>query len=508
MADKYDVIVVGGGNGGLTAAATAAKNGLKTLLIEKHNLPGGCATSFRRGRFEFEASLHELCLFGPKEQPGPVRKMFDELKVDCGWVMIPDAFRSINTSPDGFDVVMPTGVKQYIDAMEKAVPGSRESLTKVFECSERMNRVSDHMYDIGWESHAMDMMCNYREFLKLSVHSVNDVLRRFKVPEKAMQIFDTYWDYIGADSETMSFPVYAIMYYSYLTMGAWMPKMRSHEISVALDKSIRDFGGETWYNTEVTRILAKNGRVYGVETPEGPVFADHVICNIMPHVVYGRMMDKNEVPARALRMENARTIGMRGYCVFLGLDKSREELGIKDYTVFIRNSGDTVKQNAAAGSIATHNTGVYNCTNVVLPDASPEGTCMFIITKLYSADTWKDVAETDYVNTKEKVAKDAVALYEKTTGIKISDCVEECEIATPVTYARYLGTPQGTIYGYKPVKWDGMLNRILDEQHKDYMVKGLRFCGGHAALLDGYSQAYMSGHAIAKFTLKDIKEGV
>ncbi|HOR94705.1 MAG TPA: FAD-dependent oxidoreductase, partial [Spirochaetota bacterium] len=33
---KYDVIVIGAGNAGLTAAATLAKKGVKTLLIEKH----------------------------------------------------------------------------------------------------------------------------------------------------------------------------------------------------------------------------------------------------------------------------------------------------------------------------------------------------------------------------------------------------------------------------------------------------------------------------------------
>ena len=45
MEKRYDVIVVGAGNAGLVAAATTAKNGLGTLLLEKHNLPGGCATS-------------------------------------------------------------------------------------------------------------------------------------------------------------------------------------------------------------------------------------------------------------------------------------------------------------------------------------------------------------------------------------------------------------------------------------------------------------------------------
>ena len=39
---KYDVVVVGAGNAGLSAAMQMALAGKKTLLIEQHNLPGGC----------------------------------------------------------------------------------------------------------------------------------------------------------------------------------------------------------------------------------------------------------------------------------------------------------------------------------------------------------------------------------------------------------------------------------------------------------------------------------
>jgi succinate dehydrogenase/fumarate reductase flavoprotein subunit len=37
-----DAIIIGAGNGGMTAALTVANAGKKVLLLEKHNIPGGC----------------------------------------------------------------------------------------------------------------------------------------------------------------------------------------------------------------------------------------------------------------------------------------------------------------------------------------------------------------------------------------------------------------------------------------------------------------------------------
>ena len=63
MEKHFDCIVVGAGNGGLTAAANTASAGLKTLLLEKHNIPGGCATSFRRGSMQSLLRSAALILF-------------------------------------------------------------------------------------------------------------------------------------------------------------------------------------------------------------------------------------------------------------------------------------------------------------------------------------------------------------------------------------------------------------------------------------------------------------
>ena len=136
---KYDAVVIGAGNGGLVAAIRLLQGGLKTLIVEKHNLPGGFATSFRRGRFEFEASLHELNDFGTASNAGDVRVLFDELGVTdkIEWLQIPEAYRVISRA-EKLDATMPFGVKEFIDKMESYVPGSRESGTKFFELAEEV----------------------------------------------------------------------------------------------------------------------------------------------------------------------------------------------------------------------------------------------------------------------------------------------------------------------------------------------------------------------------------
>jgi len=40
--------------------------------------PGAFATSFVRGRFEFEASLHQFCDVGPPTAKGDVRKFLED----------------------------------------------------------------------------------------------------------------------------------------------------------------------------------------------------------------------------------------------------------------------------------------------------------------------------------------------------------------------------------------------------------------------------------------------
>ena len=118
---KFDAVVIGAGTGGLSAALSLANAGKKVLLLEKHNLPGGCSTSFVRGRFEFDASLHEFCSIGsPEEWAMTGKLMMEDYKLNINWLLVPELYRCIGTTRSGkhFDLTLPVGKQNVIDKME------------------------------------------------------------------------------------------------------------------------------------------------------------------------------------------------------------------------------------------------------------------------------------------------------------------------------------------------------------------------------------------------------
>ncbi len=511
--NNYDIIVIGAGCGGLTAAVCAAKEGKKVLLLERHNAPGGFTSSFVRGRFEFDVSLHQLCGFSKEAGLGELRRIFDSIGISekISWTDVPDAFRLVSRSSDGtkIDVTMPFGIENFINAMETYVSGSKKSMEKLFALAEDIEKATEYFSESDGQYNLREIrriMKEHGNFVRTAPYSVNEVLNALDVPQKAQEIFNAYWMYLGVDCDRLSFTHYVSMVHSYLKYGSVVPTFRSHALSMALAGALEDYDGEIRYNSHVSRILFKDGHASGVILKNGErIECNHIICTCSPTTAYSKMMKKSDVPVSAVKRTNARTYGARGACVYLGLNRSPKDLGIKDYSVFITDSADTAYQFTLMKNIDSNNAQAAVCLNIANPDCSPAGTTILCLTTLYTDNCWADVSPENYFEEKDMLAARLIANYEQATGVTIHNNIEELEVATPVTFARYTNTPQGTIYGYFGDDWDGIIPRIMTEA-TDCDTKGLRFCGGWGAQLSGVSSAVASGRNAAFATLGDIEE--
>ncbi len=507
---KYDVVVVGAGNAGLTSAVQLALAGKKTLLIEQHNLPGGCASSFRRGRFEFEPSLHEICDFGNAQTPGSVYTLFEQLGVKLDWIEIPECYRCISKYSDGtpMDVTMPAGKDAFIDQMEAYVPGSRQSMEDFFALCEELKAMIAYINGTNGHADSNVLKKEYPNALRCAAYPVNKVFNALKMPKKAQENISTYWGYLGVDLDNMMFLHYSNMVHSYITYRAVMPKHTSHEISQKLVDRFIELGGDVWYNCRAERFLFDGDRCCGVVTNMGQVDCDYVLANINPDIIYGRMVPKEIIPEREKKLSAARNknYSARMYCSYFALNKSAEELGIKDYTIFFPSTADTVKEYNSMRRVATNNFCISVCYNVLNPEFSPEGTCVVSFTSMYGPEDWNDLTPEQYEKQKVAIAKKFLDIFKEKAGVDLEPHIEEMAIATPWTFARYLGTPEGSVYGYEVSGWDAMMARMM-MLGSDYPIKGLRPIGAAGPRGDGYSSAYICGQLMARLALKDLSEG-
>ena len=235
----------------------------------------------------------------------------------------------------GFDATLPTGEEAFAEEMERQVPGSRESVKAVFELGRHAIEALVSEYLSKGAPDPVVLQSEYADFMRISSHTTKEVLDALHMPKRAQDILVTYWCYLGAPADQLDFLYYALMLILYVQLRPAMPKMRSHEMSLALEKAIHEHGGDIWYNSEVEKILVKEGKAYGVVVDGKEIYAEHIICNSHMENALSRLLPAEEIPEQMLKLANARDIALSFVTVYLGMNRSAEDLGIHDYSNFL-----------------------------------------------------------------------------------------------------------------------------------------------------------------------------
>jgi all-trans-retinol 13,14-reductase len=123
--ERYDVIVIGAGLGGLTCGALLAKNGFKTLVLEQHTAPGGYCTSFKRKGFTFDAAVHFLEGAG---YGGFLYRILSGLEIEneLEYHTMDPVYKVVY--PDE-SIAIPADLNEYIALLSSKFPAEKQGIT-------------------------------------------------------------------------------------------------------------------------------------------------------------------------------------------------------------------------------------------------------------------------------------------------------------------------------------------------------------------------------------------
>ncbi len=442
--DERDVVVIGAGLGGLAAAAYLARHGLSVLVAERHERPGGYATTFVREPFTFEVSLHLIDGMGKGQ---PYRGLLAELGVGDDLVFLKPEVLRRELWPD-HDLRVPHGIDAYLDLLGAHFPGDVEGLRKLFELAASAHQEAVSIGGRGSLPDALDTSRFLSLLGALGRRTAADVIDQHIKDPKLRGILDLFASgSLGLPIDGLSAIQWLVPWYSYHAYGGYYPSSGSAALTAALCKVIEAHGGEVRLATPARRIQIKRRRVAAVELAGGRVVATRaVVSNVNPQQTFGELTDPQEIDPRYLHRMTQMEPSVSCFKVWLGLKAPpRSKLsGPADYDIYLNTAyalkpADRFDPRAAPLSVVV--------PNHLDPSLVPEGKGILSITMLMDPKAYAE-AEANAPDYRAIAADALIDRVEEALFPGLRGLIEVTEIATPITFERFTGNPGGSIYGW------------------------------------------------------------
>jgi phytoene dehydrogenase-like protein len=286
MADRYDVIVVGGGHNGLVCAALLAKGGKQVLVLEANDQVGGAAITreFADG-FAVSACSHLLYQLQPV-----VRK---ELKLnpklaakDMTTIVLDESGRHVRIHDDKVSGVSDADAASYRDFRKRAIRFADLLRTYLNKAPPRLGtrNLKDllTLAQLGFDIRRMGR-AEMREFLRLiGMNIYDELVERFESPllRGGLSVDAVLGTHLGPRSPN------TMLTYLYRLAGdhgrVSAPEGGMGAVSDELAEVARAAGVTIRTGTPVRRIVVDNGRVTGVETDDASFDSLTVVSNADP----------------------------------------------------------------------------------------------------------------------------------------------------------------------------------------------------------------------------------
>ena len=449
----YDVIVIGSGAGGLTAAVALAQAGKKVLVLEQHDRPGGWTHSFTLNGYRFSPGVHYISSL---EEGGGLRRIYDGLGVSQDLT-----FCELN--PDGYDhifigekrVDFPKGKENLIERLKGHFPHEAKGIDGYFTDLVNMTQGIRDLGHLNKPLKAASGLANVLKWARatgadlINAHITDPILRGVLAGQSG--------DHGMPPSQVSAF-MHAGITEHYLD-GGYYPMGGAFVLPRAFVRALKRAGGEIRLKCRVKRMLVEGKKVLGVELDSGEqIRAGVVISNADPEVTFGKLIGREQLSPKLRRKIDGVKYSTSAISLFFATDMDLRAEGLDSGNMWYYDHADVDKIYA------------QGLTDALLREETPPGMFLTVTTlkdpsKMHSGhhtcesfafvsyegfERWAHskygARPVDYSAMKEDLAWRMVRGLEKRIP-GLSKHIVYYSLGTPLTNEHYLNATRGNLYG-------------------------------------------------------------
>jgi phytoene desaturase len=322
-----NVVIIGSGFAGLSAACFMAKAGWNVIVLEKNEQPGGRARQLKIDGFNFD--------MGPS------------------WYWMPDVFERFfnqfnKTVSDYYKLIrLDPSYRIYWKDKATDIPADYNFLKKLFESIEAGSgekldlflKEASYKYKIGMQKLVYKPSLSVSEFLdadlikgvfKLDVFtSIKKHINKYFKHPHIQQMLEFPVLFLGTLPEKIP-ALYSLMNYADIKGGTWFPKGGMYSIIDAMYELALELGVQFHFNKNVTKIEIENNIVAKIiaENNDGSISiykTDAVISNADYHHTENKLLDK-KYRNYSEKYWDKKTMAPSCILFYVGLNKKLENI--------------------------------------------------------------------------------------------------------------------------------------------------------------------------------------
>lgn len=443
MKEKYDIVIIGSGLGGLVSANILSRHGYSVCVLEKNNQFGGNLQVFVRDKNIFDTGVHYIGALGEGENLHQYFKylgIMDDLKLQK---LDEDKFDIITFDGNDQEYYHAQGYEKFTNSLIEQFPDEENAINEY--CQKLKDACKSFpLYNLDGKSTGYD-----RSIFTLKVSDYLNSITENNLLKSVL----AGSNFLYAGYQNTPFYVHALSINSYI-LSSWRCVNGGGQIANLLIKRIKEYGGEVHRYQEVIKFGFKNDKLNSVSTKQGRnVVGDIFISNIEPKLTLKMLNGRGLKKAYINRINQIKSV-IAGFSIYLTFKPETFKYINHNYYHFKQPSDIWSAQEYSEASWPK----AYMISMGVKKNQSEWADNLTAMTYMKFDDvkqweeTFNTVAEQSerglaYEQFKREKTDIFISELEKKFP-NIRQCIKSVHASTPLSYRDYIGSNEGSMYGY------------------------------------------------------------